>query len=95
LIGEYDSSFVLGGGSGMTTVAFQGQGGGLAAGDWTSKSGKAAHPGHEIKAADDVRGLVWFRQGRLVIVSPDSLGTTCQLSGTTYRPVQISGTGSV
>jgi hypothetical protein len=38
---------------------------------------------------------VWFRRGRLVIVSPDSLGTTCQLSGTTYRPVQISGTGSV
>jgi hypothetical protein len=38
---------------------------------------------------------VAFRQGRLVIVSPDSLGTTCQLSGTTYRPVQISGTGSI
>src|SRR5580700_7924981 len=39
---------------------------------------------------------VWFRRGRLVIVSPDSLGTTCQLSGrnSTYRPVQISGTGS-
>jgi hypothetical protein len=40
---------------------------------------------------------VWFRRGRLVIVSPDSLGTTCQLPGrnSTYRPVQISGTGSV
>jgi hypothetical protein len=40
---------------------------------------------------------VWFRRGRLVIVSPDSLGTTCQLSGrnSTYRPVQISGTGSM
>src|SRR5450755_1053447 len=39
---------------------------------------------------------VWFRRGRLVIVSPDSLGTTCQLSGrnSTYRSVQISGTGS-
>src|SRR5208282_2524186 len=39
---------------------------------------------------------VWFRRGRLVIVSPDSLGTTCQLSGrnSTYRPVQISGTSS-
>src|SRR4051812_15812496 len=40
---------------------------------------------------------VWFRRGRLLIVSPDSLGTACSLSGrnSTYRPVQISGTGSV
>src|SRR5258708_4766929 len=40
---------------------------------------------------------VWFRRGRLVIVSPDSLGTACPLSGrnSTYRPVQISGTGSL
>jgi tetratricopeptide (TPR) repeat protein len=32
----------------------------------------------------------------LLIVSPDSLGTACPLSGrnSTYRPVQISGTGS-
>jgi hypothetical protein len=39
---------------------------------------------------------VWFRRGRLLIVSPDSLGTACPLSGrnSTYRPVQISGTGS-
>src|SRR3954451_21020148 len=39
---------------------------------------------------------VWFRRGRLLIVSPDSLGTACSLSGrnSTYRPVQISGTGS-
>src|SRR5258705_13348884 len=39
---------------------------------------------------------VWFRRGRLVIVSPDSLGTACPLSGrnSTYRPVQISGAGS-
>jgi hypothetical protein len=36
---------------------------------------------------------VWFRRGRLVMVSPDSLGTACPLSGRnfTYRPVQISG----
>jgi hypothetical protein len=39
---------------------------------------------------------VWFRRARLLIVSPDSLGTPCPLSGrnSTYRPVQISGTGS-
>src|SRR6202140_4027713 len=39
---------------------------------------------------------VWFRRGRLVMVSPDSQGTACPLSGrnSTYRPVQISGTGS-
>jgi hypothetical protein len=38
----------------------------------------------------------WFRRGRLLIVSPDSLGTACPLSGrnSTYRPVQISGTSS-
>src|SRR5258708_37843019 len=40
---------------------------------------------------------VWFRRVRLVIVSPDSQRTACLLSGrnSTYRPVQISGTGSV
>jgi hypothetical protein len=39
---------------------------------------------------------VWFRRGRLLMVSPDSQGTACPLSGrnSTYRPVQISGTGS-
>src|SRR5215211_2465303 len=39
---------------------------------------------------------VWFRRGRLLMVSPDSLGTACPLSGrnSTYRPVQISGAGS-
>src|SRR5216684_5386124 len=39
---------------------------------------------------------VWFRRGRLLIVSPDSLGTACPLSGrnSTYRPVQISETSS-
>src|SRR5450432_402030 len=38
----------------------------------------------------------WFRRGRLLMVSPDSRGTACPLSGrnSTYRPVQISGTGS-
>jgi hypothetical protein len=40
---------------------------------------------------------VWFRRGRLLIVSPDSLGTACPLSGrnSTYRPVQILEAGSV
>src|SRR5580700_7365983 len=39
---------------------------------------------------------VWFRRGRLFMVSPDSLGTACPLSGrnSTYRPVQISETTS-
>src|SRR4249920_164102 len=39
---------------------------------------------------------VWFRRGRLLIVSPDSLGTACPPSGrnSTYRPVQISAAGS-
>ena len=39
---------------------------------------------------------MWFRRGRLLIVSPDSLGTACPLSGrnSTYRPVQISAAGS-
>src|SRR5881392_52156 len=39
---------------------------------------------------------VWVRRVRLLIVSPDSRGTACPLSGrnSTYRPVQISGAGS-
>src|ERR1700738_1615954 len=39
---------------------------------------------------------VWFRRGRLFMVSPDSLATACPLSGrnSTYRPVQISETTS-
>jgi hypothetical protein len=39
---------------------------------------------------------VWFRRSRLLMVSPDSRSTACPPSGTnsTYRPVQISGTGS-
>ena len=39
---------------------------------------------------------VWFRRGRLLMVSPDKMGTACPLSGrnSTYRPVQISGTGT-
>ena len=40
---------------------------------------------------------VWFRRGRLLIVSPDSLGTACPLSGrnSTYRLVQILEAGSI
>ena len=39
---------------------------------------------------------VWFRRGRLFMLSPDSRATACPPSGrnSTYRPVQISGTGS-
>src|SRR3981189_624695 len=37
-----------------------------------------------------------FRRARLLIVSPDSSGTACPLSGrnSTYRPVQNSGASS-
>src|SRR2546423_14962626 len=40
---------------------------------------------------------VWFRRGRRCMVSPDSQAIACPPSGrnSTYRPVQISGTGSV
>src|SRR5277367_4503963 len=40
---------------------------------------------------------VWVRRVRLLIVSPDSTGTACPLSGrnSIYRPVQISEAGSV
>src|SRR5215813_3820991 len=40
---------------------------------------------------------VWFRRGRLLIISPDSRGTACPLSGrnSTYRPVQILEPGSI
>src|SRR5262249_48451395 len=40
---------------------------------------------------------VWFRRGRLDMVSPDSQATACLPSGrnSTYRPVQISATGSL
>jgi hypothetical protein len=39
---------------------------------------------------------VWFRRGRLFMVSPDSQAPACPLSGrnSTYRPVQNSGTTS-
>src|SRR6516164_1500557 len=39
---------------------------------------------------------VWFRRGRLIMVSPDSQATACPSSGrnSTYRPVQISGASS-
>jgi hypothetical protein len=52
---------------------------------------------HGIREHIFLKAGVWFRRGRLVIVSPDSLGTACPLSGrnSTYRLVQISGTGSV
>src|SRR2546430_9561301 len=40
---------------------------------------------------------VWFRRGRRCMVSPDSQAIACPLSGrnSTYRPVQISGAGSL
>jgi hypothetical protein len=43
------------------------------------------------KATFALNAGVWFRRGRLLMVSPDSLGTACPLSGknSTYRPVHI------
>src|SRR3981189_2568470 len=43
-----------------------------------------------------LNAAVWFRRARLLIVSPDSAGTGCPLSGrnSTYRPVQNSGARS-
>jgi hypothetical protein len=39
---------------------------------------------------------VWFRRGRLLMISPDSLAKACQLSGrnSTYRTVQNCGASS-
>src|SRR5436190_11752447 len=49
------------------------------------------------RATFALKAGVWFRRGRLDMVSPDSQATACLLSGrnSTYRPVQISGAGSV
>src|SRR6516225_7213163 len=44
-----------------------------------------------------LKAAVWFRRGRLIMVSPDSQATACPPSGrnSTYRPVQISGASSI
>jgi hypothetical protein len=49
-----------------------------------------------VSATFALKAGVWFRRGRLLIVSPDSRGTACPLSGrnSTYRPVQILEAGS-
>jgi hypothetical protein len=51
----------------------------------------------EARATLALKPGVWFRRGRLLIVSPDSLGTACPLSGrnSTYRLVQILEAGSL
>src|SRR4051794_29420583 len=50
----------------------------------------------EARATLALKPGVWFRRGRLLMVSPDSLGTACPLSGrnSTYRLVQILEAGS-
>jgi hypothetical protein len=50
----------------------------------------------EARATLALKPGVWFRRGRLLIVSPDSLGTACPLSdrNSTYRLVQILEAGS-
>jgi DDE superfamily endonuclease len=52
---------------------------------------------HQVDAAVMLLVRRRFRRGRLLMVSPDSRGTACPPSGrnSTYRPVQISGTGSL
>ena len=49
------------------------------------------------RATFALKAGVWFRRDRLFIVSPDSRGTACPLSGrnSTYRPVQILEAGSI
>jgi hypothetical protein len=51
----------------------------------------------EARATLALKPGVWFRRGRLLIVSPDSLGTASPLSGrnSTYRLVQILEAGSM
>src|SRR6266849_1240470 len=67
---------------------------------WTSNcSASCASVRSPLIAASATFALkagVWFRRGRLFMVSPDSQAIACPLSGTnsTYRPVQISGAGS-
>src|SRR5215471_10086823 len=49
------------------------------------------------RATFALKAGVWFRRGRLFMLSPDSQAPTCPLSGrnSTYRPVQNSGTTSL
>ena len=49
-----------------------------------------------VSATLALKAGVWFRRGRLCMVSPDSQATACLPSGrnSTYRPVQISETSS-
>src|ERR1700704_1740035 len=62
----------------------------------SASSASVRSPLMAASAAFALKPGVWFRRGRLLIVSPDSLGTACPLSGrnSTYRPVQISETSS-
>src|SRR5712671_1510530 len=68
---------------------------------WTSNcSASWASVRSPLRAASATFALkagVWFRRVRLLIVSPDSRGTACPLSGrnSTYRPVQILEAGSL
>src|ERR1700722_4093843 len=67
----------------------------LACSDFTSMAGCAAPLAASATFA--LKVAVWFRRCRLFMVSPDSLGTACPLSGrnSTYRSVQISETSSL
>jgi hypothetical protein len=63
---------------------------------WVSVAGLVRSPLMAARATLALKPGVWFRRGRLLIVSPDSLGTACPLSGrnSTYRLVQILEAGS-
>src|SRR6202022_3881118 len=59
-------------------------------------SARVRSPFRAASATFALKVGVWFRRGRLFMVSPDSLGTACPLSSrnSTYRLVQISETSS-
>jgi hypothetical protein len=67
---------------------------------WTSNcsasSARVRSPLIAAIATFALKAGVWFRRGRLGMVSPDSQATACLPSGrnSTYRPVQISEAGS-
>jgi hypothetical protein len=65
--------------------------------EWVVATSLCQNAGRYLPPHGILKAGVWFRRGRLLIVSPDSLGKACPLSGrnSTYRPVQISAAGSL
>src|ERR1039458_7829761 len=65
--------------------------------EWVGATSLCQSAGRYPPPQGILTAAVWFRRGRLLIVSPDSLGTAGPLSGrnSTYRPVQILEAGSI